>query len=138
MHNNIPVFTVNNTGARYYGIRADHLKNSISDVISMLNMCHITRWSQYTSIILLNWIILFLRIISGNNLIALLNDVVSYNNNELFNQLAPFNEYNVRMNKYNNVMTKLVEYNHELDIHNRWRSLQFVVNDFNKDELKSL
>ena len=128
--NNIPMFTMNNSGQSYYGIRSDNLQNAMSDVITMFNMNTINAWNEYQSMIYLNSIILLLRVISGNNVLALINDIVTQNNNQLFKQLSP-------LNQYNNVINKLVEYNHDLNHLNRWRSLQFVVSDFDKAELKS-
>ena len=130
--NNVPIFSVNDTGGTYYGIRADNIHNSLSDVITVLhlNTQQFPAWNDFSSMLFMNVIMLFLRIISGNNLIGLMNEIVSQNNDQIFNQLAP-------LNKYNNTIHKLVEYNHELNIQNRWKSLQFVVSDFDKDELKA-
>ena len=75
---------------------------------------------------------LFLRIISGNNnIIYLLYNIVSCTDNHYFKRLTP-------LNKYKNVLHKLCEYNHTLNIHNKWRSLQFVISDFNENELKEI
>ena len=49
-----------------------------------------------------------LHIICGQNLIPLIDVIVWHNNKTIFNQLSP-------LNKYNDVINKLVDYNQELN-----------------------
>ena len=86
----LPTFTHNNTP--YCAIHADQVHNSLIDIQILLNNMNLTGWNQYQSMMYLNAIMLILQIISGNNIVALLNDMATFNNNHYFNQLLPLNK----------------------------------------------
>ena len=77
-------------------------------------------------------IILLLEIVSGHNIHALLEVTINfeYRGTAIINSLPC-------VSRYNTVIDKVKQYNHITPQHEQWKSLQFVVTEFDETELKS-
>ena len=92
---------------------------------------HLTPWCAYRRRFWRSLLITILSVVSGGQLVAVVNDIVEYeyNGSKLIDQLPA-------VNKYKNVIGKIKDYNQTLKHLNRWKSLQYVVPDFSERELK--
>ena len=124
-------------GKTKYLISGTGTKLAFDDfVCAMGEMNHnkpIKKWNDNRKKYWLDPIIRLLEILSGNDIIALLNDIVDeqYNGNKIFTQLSALYPYNDTMNKLKSA--NLANDNHM----NKWQILQYVT-AFDIDTLQNM